>query len=154
HANVTSLVAPAFADDGRIEGHAEEPRAVFADRRVPQAIAADDPLGELGIGFLPAVAAIVEFLVGGEVGEEFLRRNMPGFAELVAKVREIGFAEGVSLVVLDVPRHIDSQEHGRAVVHRVDPVARYEVPLAGWKDEMLRPDAAGFFARSCGLVFE
>ena len=85
HADVAPLVTPAFADNGRVEGHAEEPRALFAGRGVSQAIAADDATGELLAGFLQAVAAVVEFRVGGEVSEELFGGN----ASLVAEVREI-----------------------------------------------------------------
>src|SRR2546425_10117393 len=99
------------------------------------------------------VPAIIEFFIRGKILKEragrkgltlYLKRPVRPF-----QIAEVDLAESIALFVLDMPRHIDSEEHGGAGVDRVDALAAQVVTLTSRKHHRLRPDGTGLPAR-CG----
>ena len=126
-ADIATLVAPRLGNHAWIECHAGQPGTVLAGLWITNVVRANKPLRDF-----PLLADIGELFIGRKIVQERAGRNS-------AKVAEIDLTERIAVLVLDVSRHIDPQEHGIAGVDRGNAVAGQEIPLAGGENDRLQP---------------
>src|SRR4051794_22103967 len=133
-------MTPGFRDDLGLQSHSREPRSGGARRGISQPTCANESFGNWLL-----TPAVEKFIIWREISRKLARWNSP-------LITQIHFRERVAVIVFDVSRHVETQEHRRTGIYGTDSITRDKVTSALRKHDCLLPLRAGLSSWSRDLV--